>query len=244
MTAGFVREARAPDAAGLARVQVASWRASFAGLLPDAVLAELTSTEAEQRWAERWLEAITKPPTSRHRVHVAVTQPSSLPGIEPRSLPGSATEAAGAATEAAGAAAGAAGSAGAAAELAGFAAAGPATDADLWPATDAELYELHVLPELTGQGHGGRLLHAVADMLAEDGFRTAYSWALSADGSRLEFLESAGWAPDGSHGNLDMGVKVPVVRLHTLLAPGGQPPGDPPHGRLRAPHSPAGGDPP
>jgi len=220
VTAGFVREARAADAAGLARVQVASWRASFAGLLPAAVLAELTSTEAEQRWAERWLEAITKPPTSRHRVHVAVTQPSSLPGIEPRSLPGSATEAAEAA-EAAGAteAAGAAGAAGSAAELAGFAAAGPATDADLWPATDAELYELHVLPELTGQGHGGRLLHAVADTLAEDGFRTAYTWALSADDSRLEFLESAGWAPDGSHSNLDMGVKVHVVRLCTRLSP-------------------------
>jgi GNAT superfamily N-acetyltransferase len=199
VTAGFVREARAPDAAGLARVQVASWRASLAGLLPDAVLAELTSAEAERRWAGRWLEAITKPPTSRHRVHVAVTQPSSLPGIEPRSLPGSATEAA--------------------AELAGFAAAGPATDADLWPGTDAELYELHVLPGLTGQGHGGRLLHAVAGTLADDGFRTAYTWALSADDSRLEFLESAGWAPDGSHGNLDMGVKVRVIRLHTLLAP-------------------------
>jgi GNAT superfamily N-acetyltransferase len=194
VTAGFVREARAPDAAGLARVQVTSWRASLAGLLPDAVLAELTSAEAERRWAGRWLEAITKPPTSRHRVHVAVTQPSSQPG-----KPGSGTEAA--------------------AELAGFAAAGPATDADLWPGTDAELYELHVLPELTGQGHGGRLLHAVADTLAEDGFRTAYTWALSADDSRLEFLESAGWAPDGSHSNLDMGVKVHVVRLRTRLSP-------------------------
>jgi len=199
VTAGFVREARAPDAAGLARVQVASWRASLAGLLPDAVLAELTSAEAERRWAGRWLEAISKPPTSRHRVHVAVTQPSSLPGIEASSLPGSGTETA--------------------AELAGFAAAGPATDADLWPGTDAELYELHVLPELTGQGHGGRLLHAVADTLAEDGFRTAYTWALSADDTRLEFLESAGWAPDGSHSNLDMGVKVHVVRLHTRLSP-------------------------
>jgi GNAT superfamily N-acetyltransferase len=195
VTAGFVRLARAPDAAGLARVQVASWRASLAGLLPDAVLAELTSAEAERRWAGRWLEAITKPPTSRHRVHVAVPQPSSLPG--------STAEAAAEAT----------------AELAGFAAAGPATDADLWPGTDAELYELHVLPELTGQGHGGRLLHAVADTLAEDGFRTACTWALSADQSRLEFLESAGWAPDGSHSNLDMGVKVHVVRLHTRLSP-------------------------
>ena len=103
-------------------------------------------------------------------------------------------------------------------EPAGFASAGPATDGDLWPGTDAELYELHVLPELAGEGHGGRLLHAVADTLVEDGFHTAYTWVLSADKERLSFLESAGWAPDGSHSNLDMGVKVHVVRLHVLLA--------------------------
>ena len=188
MTQGFVRAARASDAPELARVQVASWRASFADVVPAEVLAELTSAAAEKQWTGRWLEAITTPPTSRHRVHVAVTQPSSLPGIEPG-------------------------------RVAGFAAAGPATDGDLWPGTDAELYELHVLPDVTGQGHGGRLLHAVADTLAEDGFRTACTWALSADGGRLEFLEAAGWAPDGSHSNLDMGVRVHVVRLHTRLSP-------------------------
>jgi len=181
VTAGFVRAARPADAAGLARVQVASWRASLAGLVPDAVLAELTSADAEKQWAERWRSAIISPPTSRHRVHVAVSSPG-------------------------------------AADPAGFASAGPATDADLWPATDAELYELHVLPSLAGEGHGGRLLHAVADTLVEDGFHTAYTWALSADEERLSFLESAGWAPDGSHSNLDMGVKVHVVRLHVLLA--------------------------
>jgi len=27
------------------------------------------------------------------------------------------------------------------------------------------------------------------------------------------------WAPDGSRASLDMGVKVPVVRLHTRLSP-------------------------
>ena len=43
---GFVRAARASDAAELARVQVASWQASLAGLVPDAVLAELRSPEA------------------------------------------------------------------------------------------------------------------------------------------------------------------------------------------------------
>jgi ribosomal protein S18 acetylase RimI-like enzyme len=184
VTAGFVRSARASDAAGLARAQVASWRATLASLVPGEVLAELTSDAALAGWTERWLEAIVNPPTSRHRVHVAVPSPGS-------------------------------------AEVAGFAAAGPATDEDLWPGTDAELYELHVLPEavLADDGHAGRLLNAVADTFAEDGFQTAYAWALADDGPRIEFLAGAGWGLDGTRSNLDMGVKVPVVRLHTRLSP-------------------------
>ena len=205
MTGGFVRAARASDAAGLARVQAASWSATLAELVPDEVLVELTSQAALDQFAERWREAIVSPPTSRHRVHVAVAEPGS-------------------------------------AEVAGFAAAGPATDEDLWAGTDAELYELHVLPELVAAvppsgaaaagaadsdevgGHDSRLLHAVADAFAEDGFRTAYTWALSGDESRIAFLSSAGWAPDGSRSNLDMGVKVPVLRLHTQLSPPLEPP--------------------
>lgn len=66
MSGGFVRAARAADATGLARVQVASWRSAFAGLVPDAVIAELTSEEAVGQFAERWGEAISAPPTSRH----------------------------------------------------------------------------------------------------------------------------------------------------------------------------------
>jgi hypothetical protein len=200
VTGGFVRAARASDAAGLARVQVASWRATLAELVPDEVLAELTSSAALEQFTERWREAIVSPPTSKHRVHVAVAEPGS-------------------------------------AEVAGFAAAGPATDEDLWAGTDAELYELHVLPELAAAadagadaaageepvGHDSRLLHAVADAFAEDGFRTAYTWALSGDESRIAFLSSAGWGPDGSTSNLDMGVKVPVVRLHTQLSPASSP---------------------
>jgi hypothetical protein len=195
VTGGFVRAARASDAAGLARVQAASWSATLAELVPGEVLAELTSSAALDQFAERWLEAIVSPPTSKHRVHVAVAEPGS-------------------------------------AEVAGFAAAGPATDEDLWAGTDAELYELHVLPELVSAapaaadepvGHDSRLLHAVADAFAEDGFRTAYTWALSGDESRIAFLSSAGWAPDGSTSNLDMGVKVPVVRLHTRLSPASSP---------------------
>jgi ribosomal protein S18 acetylase RimI-like enzyme len=184
MAGGFVRPARASDASGLARVQVASWRSAFAGLVPDAVIAELTSEEAVGQFAERWREAISAPPTSKHRVHVAVEKPG-----EP--------------------------------EILGFAAAGPATDEDLWPGTDGELYELHVLPSVAAEGHDQRLLHAVADTFAEDGFSTGYTWTLAGDEARVEFLEAAGWAPDGSRASLDMGVKVPVVRLHTRLSPAG-----------------------
>jgi hypothetical protein len=184
LTGGFVRAARASDASGLARVQVASWRTAFAGLVPDAVIAELTSEEAVGQFAERWRAAISSPPTSKHRVQVAVEKPGDP-------------------------------------EILGFAAAGPATDEDLWPATDGELYELHVLPSLAAAGHDGRLLHAVADTFAEDGFSTGYTWALAGDESRIGFLEAAGWAPDGGRASLDMGVKVPVVRLHTRLSPTG-----------------------
>ncbi|HMI25030.1 MAG TPA: GNAT family N-acetyltransferase, partial [Streptosporangiaceae bacterium] len=66
-----MRPARAGDAASLARLQVASWRCGFAGIVPPDLLAELTSEEAEQVWRDRWREAITNPPTSRHRVLAA-----------------------------------------------------------------------------------------------------------------------------------------------------------------------------
>lgn len=109
--------------------------------------------------------------------------------------------------------------AGAAGEPVGFASVGPATDEDRWPGTDGQLYEFHLMPGRAGTGHDGRLLHAVADTLSQDGFHAAYTWALAADSARLEFLGAAGWAPDGSSASLDMSVaKVPVVRLHTRLA--------------------------
>ena len=179
--AGFVRPARAGDAASLARVQVASWRCGFAGIVPPGLLAELTSEEAEQVWRDRWREAITNPPTSRHRVLAAVDGGPSR-------------------------------------EVAGFASAGPATDADRWPGTDGEVYELRISPERTGQGHGSRLLHAVADTLIEDGFHTVSIWALEADTPLRRFLESSGWAADGARAELDVGASVPAVRLHTAIS--------------------------
>jgi ribosomal protein S18 acetylase RimI-like enzyme len=177
---GFVRPARAGDAESLARVQVASWRQSFAGTVPDALLAELTGDEARKVWRDRWREAVTNPPTSRHRVLVAVEPGPSR-------------------------------------EVTGFVSAGPATDADRWPGTDGELYELRVEPERTGRGHGSRLLQATADTLAEDGFRTMSIWVMQADQALRRLLESSGWAADGARAELDVGVPIPVIRLHTAL---------------------------
>jgi hypothetical protein len=54
-------------------VQVASWRSAFAGIVPPALLGDLTSLEAAAVWRDRWREAIGNPPTSRHRVLTAVT---------------------------------------------------------------------------------------------------------------------------------------------------------------------------
>lgn len=68
----FVRGARPSDAADIARIQVARWRAGYAGLIPDAILAELTSAQAERRWREHWQASLANPPTSRHRALAAV----------------------------------------------------------------------------------------------------------------------------------------------------------------------------
>ncbi len=182
----FVRPARGADAAGVARIQVECWRDDYAGIIPDDVLAELTSGEAMARWQERWAEAITKPPTSRHQVLVATATEPAAEGRPER-------------------------------VIAGFASVGPASDEDRWPATDGELYELHIAPGRTGQGHGGRLLNAVADTLAEGRFSRVSVWVLEADTALRQFLESAGWAADGARSQLDMGVRVPIVRLHTAL---------------------------
>jgi GNAT superfamily N-acetyltransferase len=211
--AGFVREAQASDALALARIQVASWQATLGGLVPAEVLAELTGETSIEQFTERWRDSIASPPTGRHKVLVAYLP--SAPRLSGGAPPPGAPRQAGSS------------SAHASGDLAGFASIGPATDEDRWPGTDGELYEFHLLPSHTGGGHGGRLLHAVADTLAEDGFQTACTWVLAEDSARADFLKAAGWAPDGSQGNLDMGVKVPVLRLHTLLA-GGTTPHDPP----------------
>lgn len=70
MALGFVRPARPEDADEIARIQLVTWRTAYGRILPRRVLDSLD----EAFLARRWAEAIGGPPSSRHRVLVAVEQ--------------------------------------------------------------------------------------------------------------------------------------------------------------------------
>ena len=78
----FVRDARPADAADLARIQVGRWRAGYSGLVPDPVLAEITGSDNERRCSGHWADSLDSPPTSRHRVLVAVGVAGPQAGAE------------------------------------------------------------------------------------------------------------------------------------------------------------------
>ncbi|HET7387585.1 MAG TPA: GNAT family N-acetyltransferase [Nocardioidaceae bacterium] len=103
----------------------------------------------------------------------------------------------------------------------GFAVTGPGDDPDCDPLADGEVIELSVDAHHTRAGHGSRLLQACADTLRADRFTRAVTWVTSTDDVRRGFFESAGWAPDGAHRELDLhgdgSVRVKQVRLHTDL---------------------------
>jgi GNAT superfamily N-acetyltransferase len=67
---GYVRPARPGDAAEIARLQLATWRLAYRRMLPAQVLDQVS----EDFLRQRWLEAITDPPTAHHRVLVAIEQ--------------------------------------------------------------------------------------------------------------------------------------------------------------------------
>jgi GNAT superfamily N-acetyltransferase len=171
-----VRPARRADAAAVADIQVRAWRQAYRDLLPPEALAEVTAPAAREMWRERWTDAVTSPPSPRHRLLVAVA--SDL--------------------------------------VVGFAAHAPAEDdPDHDPAVTAELLTLLVEPMHARAGHGSRLLAATVDLLREDGFTTLITWVFERDEVVRAFLGSAGWAPDGSARDLDMGEPVRQIRLHT-----------------------------
>lgn len=85
-----VRIAWAADAAAIGAVQARAWMRSYASLLPQALLDRIDGGA----FASTWREAISKPPSAKHRVLVALdhgrvvgfaaTAPSEDPDADPR----------------------------------------------------------------------------------------------------------------------------------------------------------------
>ncbi len=103
----------------------------------------------------------------------------------------------------------------------GVLAATVAGDPDLAFEHDAELTLLAVGPAARGQGHGTRLVTAAVELLRDAGARTLVMWVSEADAGVQAFLETTGWAADGSRRILDLRGDASTVvsqhRLHTAL---------------------------
>ncbi|MGC9666413.1 N-acetyltransferase family protein [Planosporangium sp. 12N6] len=198
MALGYVRPARPDEAGDIARIQLTTWRVAYRRLIPRQVLDDL-----DPEWlTARWREAITAPPSPRHRVLIAFEQADS--GDRPAELVG--FLATGPADEAA-----------------------LAPDEEPLPADVAAVTDLLVEPRWGRRGHGSRLLSAGVDLWRADGFRTAVAWAYERDPATRNFLGSAGWEPDGARRALDVDdLLVPQLRLHVDLTadPAAVPPAD------------------
>lgn len=184
MALGFVRPARPGDAAEIARIQLATWRTAYRRMFPPHVLANLD----EGYLARGWTEAITSPPSERHRVLVAVEQSEAASSTVGFAAFGPADEQALAPSE-------------------------PAL-----PSSVAAVTDLLVEPRWGRRGHGSRLLSAAVTHWRDDGFESAVAWAYEQDKAMQKFLTSAGWEPDGAGRALDVDdMLVPQLRLHVAV---------------------------
>jgi GNAT superfamily N-acetyltransferase len=202
MAFGFVRPARPDDVGEIARIQLTTWRVAYQKLLPRHVLDQL-----DEDWIyRRWRDAITDPPSVKHRVLVAVEQVDTT-AQTPTPKPVTRTTSA---------------------YVVGFVASGPLDDAALAPDEDhtslsetvASVTDLLVEPRWGRRGHGSRLLAASVDLWRTDGFTTAVAWTFVDDRVTRRFLEGAGWATDGASRALDIDdLLIPQVRWHVSVDP-------------------------
>jgi GNAT superfamily N-acetyltransferase len=184
MALGFVRPARPEDAAEIARIQLSTWRTAYRRMFPAHVLASLD----EGYLARGWTEAITAPPSARHRVLIAVEQGESSAHVVGFAASGPADEQA------------------------------LAPEEKPLPEDVAAVTDLLIEPRWGRRGHGSRLLAAAVDNWRDDGFRTAVAWVYEADDAMRKFLGSTGWEPDGAGRALDVDdLLVPQLRLHVAV---------------------------
>lgn len=167
-----IRPAAVRDAAGIARVQVETWKSAYRGIVPDDYLGKLCTDQKETSW--RMIlsgEAQENHPT-----------PGCTADREP--LPVSRAHAATAdsfhfVAEQDG-------------RIVGFAVGGPERSSD--PEFPGELHAIYVLQEHQGRGLGRRLAGSVAYTLLDRGYRSMMVWVLR-DNPWKRFYFSIGGTP-------------------------------------------------
>jgi ribosomal protein S18 acetylase RimI-like enzyme len=95
--------------------------------------------------------------------------------------------------------------AGEANRLQGFVAYCPSRDDDTDPTDTGEVTVLYLLPGAWGQGTGRRLMAAAVDGLTAAGYDHAILWVLDSNARARRFYHAAGWSPDGSAKDEDIG---------------------------------------
>jgi ribosomal protein S18 acetylase RimI-like enzyme len=191
-----IRPAEAADAQAIAHVRAQTWRAAYAGVIPDQTLAELTTPEMVCREAH-W--------RAEHSMDGFLVAEATGPGAPPAdATPGPASEAA---------------------EVIGFAAFGPERGEDDRPADDlpgppdqdrAELYAVYVLPRHWSSGAGRALVDRALALAAEAGYADISLWVLEGNERGRRFYEQAGFAGTGESAALSR-LGVSGIRYRRLV---------------------------
>ena len=81
------------------------------------------------------------------------------------------------------------------------------------PEGAGEIYAIYLRPERRGQGYGRRLFARAVDDLTASGYAPIVVWVFEANPAGRRFYEAAGFAPDGTRQDIEIGEAVlPEVR--------------------------------
>jgi len=174
----IIRPARPGDENGIARVHVESWRSTYRGIMPDAVLDGLS----QERRARHW-KTVLESQDVREFVFVAETEPGVCRESRQCGQPGELAK-----CEEFGQIA-KPGESGASGEIVGFAVGGPERDGD--PVYKGALYAIYLLEKYQRQGLGRRLVAAVAQELIRRDLCSMLVWVL-VDNPACGFYEALG----------------------------------------------------
>ena len=179
-----IRDADLPDARGIARVHIDSWRATYPGLLPESYLVNMSEAALTPRWARAILAdqiALRKTPRIGRGTLVVVPQPDALvtgDAVRPARNAARNGRRRLSPTDS---------------PVKAFASFGEPS-ARLENFTGGEIFTLYVQSDEQGQGIGRRLMAEMAKRLIHAGHQHAMLWCLRDNPSRW-FYERIGGQP-------------------------------------------------